>query len=299
MIAWPAAGRVHDDQVGGALEVEALHLAEHEDVLHAGNRGRHDVEGAGLHQPLGDPLEPVVLEPVDQCRVRRQGARPDSLGQLALLVAEIRAVERGREPRFALDLHDQHAHARARSRDRERRGDRGLADTPLARHDDDPGSGAELRELHCPDATGALMHRLSWADSSGVARRARRVLLSVVLAALGLVLLAPDAPAGALPRATRDDSRAGITVIQVDGLIDPPNAQLIRDSIRDANRRPTSLLVVKFASGGAVDVDPGPLVRAIRELTSPGGGVGRPGGRQGQGHRRVARDCGVGGGGVE
>lgn len=113
------------------------------------------------------------------------------------------------------------------------------------------------------------MHRFSWADSGGVAPRARRVLLSVVLAALGLVLLAPDAVAGAAPSATRDNSKAGIAVIQVDGLIDPPNAQLIRDSIRDANRRPTSLLVIKFASGGAVDVNPGPLVRAIRSSRVP------------------------------
>jgi membrane-bound serine protease (ClpP class) len=106
-------------------------------------------------------------------------------------------------------------------------------------------------------------------DSGGVAGRARRVLLAVILGVLGLVLLAPDALAGTLPQASRDNSKAGIAVIQVDGLIDPPNAALIGDSIRDANIRPTSLLVIKFASGGAVDVDPGPLVRAIRASRVP------------------------------
>ncbi len=113
------------------------------------------------------------------------------------------------------------------------------------------------------------MRHLSWADSGGVARRARRVLLVVVLAALGLALLAPESLAGAVPRASRDNAKAGIAVIQVDGLLDPPNAELIRDSIRDANTRPTSLLVIKLATGGAVDVDPGPLVRAIRSSRVP------------------------------
>ena len=137
-------------------------------------------------QPLRDPLQPVVLEPVDQRRVRRERPGPHAVGQLALLVAEIRAVERGREPRFALDLHDQHAHARAGSRDRERRGDGGLADTPLARHDDHPGGGAELRELHRPDATGAVMRRLTSAPTRvpAVARRAGCAVL------VGPVLLA-------------------------------------------------------------------------------------------------------------
>ena len=95
------------------------------------------------------------------------------------------------------------------------------------------------------------------------------------LGVLGLAVLLPTTPAARAPRAARDDAKAGIAVIQVDGLIDPPNAELIRDSIRDANRGPTSLLVIKFASGGAVDVDPGPLVRAIRTLARPGRGLGR------------------------
>jgi membrane-bound serine protease (ClpP class) len=100
-------------------------------------------------------------------------------------------------------------------------------------------------------------------------RLKRSGLLGVLLGALGLALLLPSTGAGAAPRAARDDAKAGIAVIQVDGLIDPPNAALIRNSIRDANRNPTSLLVIKFASGGAVDVDPAPLVRAIRESRVP------------------------------
>lgn len=100
-------------------------------------------------------------------------------------------------------------------------------------------------------------------------RLKRSGLLGVLLGVLGLALLLPSTGAGAAPRAERDHAKAGIAVIQVDGLIDPPNAELIQDSIRDANRNPTSLLVIKFASGGAVDVDPVPLVEAIRESRVP------------------------------
>jgi membrane-bound serine protease (ClpP class) len=82
-------------------------------------------------------------------------------------------------------------------------------------------------------------------------------------------VLVPSALAGAQPRATRSSSRAGIAVIQVDGIIDPPNAALIRDSIRDANRHPTSLLVINIASSGALDVNPDPLVRAMRTSRVP------------------------------
>ncbi|MGZ4736280.1 MAG: NfeD family protein [Acidimicrobiia bacterium] len=110
------------------------------------------------------------------------------------------------------------------------------------------------------------MHRL---NRSGFARRTRRVVLGIVLGALGLLVLLPTMAAGAAPRAAREDAKAGIAVIQVDGLIDPPNAALIRNSIRDANRHPTSLLVIKVASGGSVDVDPAPLVRAIRTSRVP------------------------------
>ena len=41
----PGGGRVDQDQVGGAGPLELLHLAEHEDVLHARDGGRHHVEG--------------------------------------------------------------------------------------------------------------------------------------------------------------------------------------------------------------------------------------------------------------
>ena len=110
------------------------------------------------------------------------------------------------------------------------------------------------------------MRRLNRSDH---ARRTPRAVFGLVLGVVALVLLVPNAVAGARTTALRNDAKAGIAVIQVDGLIDPPNAALIRNSIKDANTHPTSLLVIKFASGGAVDVDPQPLVRAIERSRVP------------------------------
>ncbi len=76
-----------------------------------------------------------------------------------------------------------------------------------------------------------------------------------------LVLAGPDA-AVAAPRGTID-------VIQVDGLIDPPNAALIRDAIKAANADQSELLVIKVNSGGAVDVNPKPLYAAMRGSRAP------------------------------
>ena len=54
-------GRVEDDQVGDAGALELLHLAEDEDVLHAGHRGGDDVERTGGAQPPPDASQAVVV----------------------------------------------------------------------------------------------------------------------------------------------------------------------------------------------------------------------------------------------
>jgi membrane-bound serine protease (ClpP class) len=74
---------------------------------------------------------------------------------------------------------------------------------------------------------------------------------------------------GAAPADAAAPADRTIDVIQVDGLIDPPNADLIRDAVRAANRDRAQLLMIRFNSGGAVDVDPGPLARAIRRSRVP------------------------------
>ena len=89
--------------------------------------------------------------------------------------------------------------------------------------------------------------------------------MAAVFVALGILLVT----IGANPADADVASKNAIDVIQVEGLIDPPNAALIRDSIKAANRDHRQLLVIKFNSGGAVDVDPGPLVRAVRGSKVP------------------------------
>lgn len=69
--------------------------------------------------------------------------------------------------------------------------------------------------------------------------------------------------------ASERDQEAGIEVAQVDGLLDPPNASLVRDTIRAANTGHATLLVVQVSSGGGLDTDVAPLVRAIRRSRVP------------------------------
>jgi membrane-bound serine protease (ClpP class) len=89
-----------------------------------------------------------------------------------------------------------------------------------------------------------------------------------VLIGLGLLLtvLAPlvsAAPAGAA------GSARTIDVIQIDGLVDPPNADLIVDAVHAANRDRSQILVITFDSGGAVNVSPARVERAIRQSKVP------------------------------
>jgi membrane-bound serine protease (ClpP class) len=60
----------------------------------------------------------------------------------------------------------------------------------------------------------------------------------------------------------------GIRVVQVDGLIDAPNASLIRDAIDRANDRERTMLLLQIDSRGAI-VDVAPLVRAISRSRVP------------------------------
>jgi membrane-bound serine protease (ClpP class) len=86
-----------------------------------------------------------------------------------------------------------------------------------------------------------------------------------VLTALGLfVALFGAGSAGGAVRSSRT-----IDVIQIDGLIDPPNAQLIVDAVHGANRDHSQILVITINSGGAVNVDPDRVITAIRDSRVP------------------------------
>jgi membrane-bound serine protease (ClpP class) len=60
-----------------------------------------------------------------------------------------------------------------------------------------------------------------------------------------------------------------IDVVQVNGLIDPSNAALIRASLRDAERIHSSAVVFQLDASGAVDVDVNALLRDVTGATVP------------------------------
>ena len=72
VIGMAGRGRVDDHEVGDARRLDRLHLAEHEDVLHARHGRRHDVERTRRREALRDALHPVRDEVVDEGGVGRE-----------------------------------------------------------------------------------------------------------------------------------------------------------------------------------------------------------------------------------
>ena len=108
--------------------------------------------------------------------------------------------------------------------------------------------------------------------------RARAVRAALaLLAATAAVLAAWSANAGAAttpptsPGSVRGSGTNGILVVQVNGLLDPSNAALVRTSLRDAARDHMSLLVFQLDGSGAIDVDTGSLVHAVEQSPVPVG----------------------------
>ena len=64
-------------------------------------------------------------------------------------------------------------------------------------------------------------------------------------------------------------SGSRIDVVQVNGLIDPSNAALIRSSVRDAERAHSTVVVFQMDASGAVDVDVNALLRDFTHSTVP------------------------------
>lgn len=98
-------------------------------------------------------------------------------------------------------------------------------------------------------------------------RTPRARVRAIALAAL--VLAAFSASMGEAGSATRDGGTRGIVIVQVNGLLDPPNAALITKSLRDAERTRASLVAVQLSASGAVDVHTDALVRAVSESSVP------------------------------
>ncbi len=101
-----------------------------------------------------------------------------------------------------------------------------------------------------------------------MSRRPRRC-VARRLAALGCLAVAVLLALGGEAFAGEQSELAGIDVVQVEGLFDPPNASLVRHAIEDANDRGSTMVVLQIDSGGAVDVDVDSVVRAISESDVP------------------------------
>jgi len=98
-------------------------------------------------------------------------------------------------------------------------------------------------------------------------------LRAVAVAALALAALGSWAgvagSATTRSSAARGSGRRGIVIVQVNGLLDPPNAALITKSLRDAAHNHLSLVAFQLDASGAVDVNTNALVRSIRESPVP------------------------------
>ena len=96
-----------------------------------------------------------------------------------------------------------------------------------------------------------------------------RRLLTILLGAGFIVAgIAPLAGAGGSEHRGKpapSSGRGGVIVVQVRGLIDPPNIELMMGAIREANETRASVVVINLDSSGAVDVDLNPLLEMIHE----------------------------------
>jgi membrane-bound serine protease (ClpP class) len=89
------------------------------------------------------------------------------------------------------------------------------------------------------------------------------VLYSCVLVVLGVGIAGSSV-------AAQDADDDQIVVVQVEGLLDPPNATLVRDAIERANDTSnTTMVILQIDSGGTVDVDVEPILEAIEESAVP------------------------------
>jgi membrane-bound serine protease (ClpP class) len=112
-------------------------------------------------------------------------------------------------------------------------------------------------------------------------RRCRLAIASAALAGSVALLAATPADAGT-------SGRSGILVVQVEGAIDPPNAQLVTDAIARANEDRLTMVVLQIDSSRTVDTSVDALVRTIRRSRVPVvAWIGPPGAEAGGGATRL------------
>src|SRR5690348_5910828 len=110
------------------------------------------------------------------------------------------------------------------------------------------------------------MGRLHTSGRARFVRRAAAIAAIVMGAALYALSAITSAGAQTLQPARPP---SGISVVQVEGLIDPPNASLIEHSLRDAQRDNVMLLVFQLNSSGAIDTNVERLAHMMGSATVP------------------------------
>ncbi len=95
--------------------------------------------------------------------------------------------------------------------------------------------------------------------------RRLRLTAAAVLVACAAATLVAAAAAGAEAR----PGRRGILVVQVEGAIDPPNAELVLDALDRANHDRLTAVILQLDSKGVVGTPVGALVRAIGRSRVP------------------------------
>ncbi|MCA1481743.1 hypothetical protein I6F37_43185, partial [Bradyrhizobium sp. NBAIM08] len=84
-----------------------------------------------------------------------------------------------------------------------------------------------------------------------------------------MTLVLDASSSAAEPTAQPPVGRRGIMVVQVEGYFDPPNEELVRDSIADANERQFTMIVLQVDSSGAIDAGVQRIVRSISRSKVP------------------------------
>ncbi len=103
-------------------------------------------------------------------------------------------------------------------------------------------------------------------------RTPRARVRTVAVAALvfgALVVAIGAAGVGTGGAETRDSGTRGIVIVQVNGLLDPPNAALITKSLDDAVKARASLVAFQLSASGAVDINVDALVEKIKRAPIP------------------------------
>ena len=230
-------GRVDEDQVGGAGPLERLDLAEHEDVLHAGDGGRHHVERARVDEPLRDPPQPVGLEVLDEGGVGGEGRARTPGSSSALVVVDDGQPNIDASPDLpSTSTTSTLSPARAAAT-------ASAAVTVVFPTPPLPATMTtweveqKLRDLHRLHATRAMRAVCGRAAAVRGARARWR--------GLGCCARPRRRGRAASPAGTRDRRRAGR------GLLDPANAALVRRRDREANERGSTMLVLQLDVGRA------------------------------------------------